>query len=419
MTKSGFITSTGIDLDDIFQTIDVSGVLSTGYSVIVSGIENDLVQRYKLYSSNMYPLPTNFFNSLGKDLSTVFEYAAYTPTTPVISIGYVTTDTLDSSKFQITFNCTSGNYSYFSIDLYEKDNGFDIFFDQNILSSSHSHNTTVTSPFFNVPGLKYRLVTVTAYNGNGASVTDSKFRFYIDTNSQSTGVTTYFNFTSGFIFSIYLEIVGGGASGGTGAANGISQNVLGGGGGGGSGGEGYSGLIPIANSNIFTLSDTSYSGYMIVGDGGLGVKGVSFAKDNNDSAPHPDRADGIDGNFGTQSIFRYYTRNFGIVTNVDFNVSGGGYGDGGSKNGTGGGGGTIIIPKGYTYGSGAAGSSTSGNYAGGSGGGGLAIGSSSFGAGSDGTTGVGASTSTDSTAGNKGAMKITYKSLKYEATSYL
>ena len=136
---SGFITSTGLDLDSIFQLkppaiTDASGILigqlifdgietdplgllivpSTGFKVkktvpIVSFV--DFADRYRKKDRNTYALNTGFRTSNNLDLSTLFEWGDYDPSFSSV----ILTKTGRSATIEVTGN-------YYAIDISSNSN---------------------------------------------------------------------------------------------------------------------------------------------------------------------------------------------------------------------------------------------------------------------------------------------------------
>ncbi len=107
---SGFITSTGLDLDSIFQQTIPTPIVATDLTVVPPtgfrvGIQ-DLASRYRPKGKNTYLSGTNFRRSGGVDLLNLFEWGGYDP-----SFGFVQlTSTGKTASIEV-----SGNY--YTVDI--------------------------------------------------------------------------------------------------------------------------------------------------------------------------------------------------------------------------------------------------------------------------------------------------------------
>jgi hypothetical protein len=110
---SGFIASTGLDLDLIFQSkIDTINVPSTGFEV--KGVNQsivDLATRYRPKVRNTYTSETGFKTIGNKDLTTLFEWGGYEPSSSLVKVSQTgLTATIEVTGNYYTIDISGSSY---------------------------------------------------------------------------------------------------------------------------------------------------------------------------------------------------------------------------------------------------------------------------------------------------------------------
>ena len=376
---SGFITSSGLDLNSIFQSrppTDTSQLTHTGFKK--NGV--DLALLYRPKYNNKYSPSTGFRISDGTDLNSLFEWGGYTPTVSVssqTSTANTATITVTGNYYIVNITCnttTSGNvylnpFSFtssphntiniFNIKAY---NGFNIFQEINVsvptlgpptittVSLVSAYNSTRKFSFLgtNFSKIKWSLIDSDNFQSSGEftgtmveitnpsgnyTISFTPYNVYnepgiivskvLNNNSAETtlevvGVSTFQSYP--FLTVANMIVVGGGASGGAGGTNSAGQ----GGGGGGGGAGAY--INSYTASFVGTIDGKYFE--TTVGKGGTGATGNGTNTTQN----------GDDGNPGLTSLIKFDTT---ILA-----AGGGNQGIGGGKSGSnslGGAGGTASI----------------------------------------------------------------------------